>query len=103
MTIYSLILATAAGFLLGLFFFGGLWLTVQHLARSRHAALLMISSLLVRLTLTVSGFYFVMQETWHNLLACLFGFLIARTLVVRRLRPDVYNQQELTTPSPLEE
>lgn len=81
-------LSVAAGAGLGLLYFGGLWLTIRRLAGSRRPALLFGSSLAVRLSLTVVGFYFVMDGSWERALACLGGFLIARQVLISRLRPD---------------
>ncbi len=81
-------LSVAAGVGLGLLYFGGLWLTVRRLAGSRRPAMLFGASFVVRLALTVVGFYFVMDGSWERALACLGGFLIARQILTSRLRPD---------------
>lgn len=83
----ALVLALAAGAALGLVYFGGLWLTVRQLAGSGRPALLFGASLLVRTLLTVLGFYLVMDASLARVLACLLGFIIARQLLVSRLRP----------------
>ena len=79
--------AGAAGAALGLFYFGGLWLTVRRLPRSRRPGLLLLGSFLVRSAVVVPGFYFVMGGRWERLLACLVGFLAARTVLLVLLRP----------------
>ncbi|MFA7441019.1 MAG: ATP synthase subunit I [Sphingomonadaceae bacterium] len=86
--VVTLLLALVAGVGLGLLYFGGLWLTVRRLATSRRPALLFGTSLVVRLALTVLGFYFVMDGSWPRALACLGGFLIARQILTYRLRPE---------------
>jgi F1F0 ATPase subunit 2 len=85
--ILSLLLAMVAGLALGLWYFGGLWLTVQRLPSARHPGVLSLISLIIRLGLTLAGFYLVMAGKWERLLACLAGFLLMRTLLVRRLGP----------------
>lgn len=82
-----LLLAFVTGAGLGLFYFGGLWLTVQRLADSHRPVLLFAASFAVRTALTVLGFYFVMDGRWERALACLLGFIIVRQLLVSRLRP----------------
>ncbi len=82
-----LIPAFAAGLLLGLFYFGGLWLTVQRLPRSEHPGMLTLVSLIIRLGVTLAGFYLVMAGRWERLLVCLAGFLLVRIVLVRRLGP----------------
>ncbi len=83
----TLFLALAAGLVLGLFYFGGLWLTVQRLPQTRHPGLLAFLSLTIRLGVTLVAFYLVMAGRWERLLVCLAGFLLARFLLVRRLGP----------------
>ena len=83
--ILALALALFAGALLGAFFFGGLWWTVQKGVASERPALWFLGSLLLRTGLILAGFYFVSQGHWSRLVACLLGFLIARIIVVRRL------------------
>lgn len=82
-----LLLAFAAGLAVGLFYYGGLWLTIRRLPQSRRPAMLTGMSLLVRLSLTSAAFYIVMGGRWERLLACLAGFLLVRVLLVRRLGP----------------
>jgi F1F0 ATPase subunit 2 len=82
-----LFLAFVAGIVVGLFYFGGLWLTVQRLPQTRRPAVLSLVSLFIRLGLTLAVFYLVMAGRWERLLACLAGFLLMRLLLVRRWRP----------------
>ena len=90
-------LALLAGALLGAFFFGGLWWTVQKGVVSDRPALWFLGSLLLRTGVVLAGFYFVSQGHWSRLLACLLGFLIARVLVVKRLA-----RAPAAAPTPLE-
>ena len=83
--ILALALALLAGALLGAFFFGGLWWTVQKGVASERPALWFLGSLLLRTGMVLAGFYFVSQGHWSRLVACLLGFLIARVIVVKRL------------------
>ena len=77
-----LALTGMAGLLLGAIFFGGLWWTVRLGVASRRPALLFLGSLLLRTVVVVAGFYFVGDGHWQRLLACLFGFVIARFIVL---------------------
>ncbi len=81
----ALALAFLAGALLGMFFFGGLWWTVQKGLTSKTPALWFLGSLLLRTGLVLAGFYLAAQGHWSRLAACLLGFLTARLIVVRRL------------------
>ena len=94
----NLTLAFVAGALLGAFFFGGLWWTVQKAITSERPAIWFLGSLLLRTCLILTGFYLVAQGHWSRVVACLLGFLVARLLVVRRLsRPTAEGPIELET------
>jgi F1F0 ATPase subunit 2 len=71
----------AAGLLLGVFFFGGLWWTVSRGASARRPALWFLGSLLVRMGVTLAGFYLAARDSWQRWLLCLLGFVLARILV----------------------
>ena len=81
--ILPLISALAAGIGLGLFHFGGLWLTVRQLPTARRPLLLSMCSFLGRLGVVLFGFYLVMDNHWERLLVCLLGFLGGRVILVR--------------------
>ncbi len=83
----SLILASAAGGLLGAIFFGGLWWTVRMGILSKKPALWFFGSLLLRMSIAMAGFYFVSGGHWERLLLCLLGFVMARLLVIWLTRP----------------
>ncbi|MFZ6030148.1 MAG: ATP synthase subunit I [Chloroflexota bacterium] len=86
--VIGLALALFFGLLLGAFYFGGLWWTVQKLSHVRRPTLLFIGSLAVRLALVLAGLYLVAGDQLGRLVACLLGFLLARTLLVVHWRPS---------------
>ena len=83
------LLAVGVGFVLGLFFFGGLWWTVRHAVISPRPALWFIGSMLLRVAVTLAGFYWVSADQWWRLLLCTIGFIVARPVVSRTVnRPE---------------
>ncbi len=82
--ILSVSIAFAAGLLLGLFYFGSLWLTVQNLVKMKRPALLSFGSFFVRTGLTLAGFFVVMSGQWERAFACMFGFLVMRRILTHR-------------------
>ena len=81
--VLTLMLAGAAGGLLGLLFFGGLWWTLRRALDSPRPALWVGGSLLLRMAGVAVGFVLVSAGDWRRLLSCLLGFWAARWLVVR--------------------
>lgn len=84
-----LFLSFLGGGLLGLFFFGGLWWTVQKIAGSGGSYLLFVASFLVRTTVALGGFFLLLTLGWQYLLAAMVGFIIARTILANKLKPHI--------------
>ncbi len=82
-----LMLAFAGGMGIGLFYFGGLWWTVQRFCYSHRPWLLTLGSFLVRSCLSLTGFYIIMGGRWERLLAGLLGFILLRLFLVKHLKP----------------
>lgn len=74
------------GIVLGLFYFGGLWLTLRRLSVVNHQAFWMISSFLIRNLLVVVGFYPIVLQGWQLTLICLAGFIVIRFIVTQRIK-----------------
>jgi F1F0 ATPase subunit 2 len=70
---------------LGIFFFGGLWWTVQRIPTAEFPGALALGSMMIRTLITVAGFYWVMDGSWERLLAAGAGFVFARLVMVRRV------------------
>jgi len=77
-----LLLATAAGVVLGAGFFGGLWWTVRRSLASQRTASWLLVSFVLRMSIGSAGLYFVSSGRWERLVACLLGFIVARFGVV---------------------
>jgi F1F0 ATPase subunit 2 len=79
-----LLVSLSGGALLGLAFFGGLHWTVRRGLMARAPAVWFLGSLLLRTGLVLGGFYLLARDDWRRLLLCLVGFLVARTVLLRR-------------------
>lgn len=71
-----------AGLVLGVLFFGGLWLTVKNAVVSEKPALWFIGSFFIRMSIALIGFYYLSQGSWKNLLVAVSGFIIARYIII---------------------
>ncbi|WP_301922280.1 ATP synthase subunit I, partial [Ferruginibacter sp.] len=67
--ISNLIWAFIVGLLLGVLFFGGLWITVKKVINSKIPGLLMVGSFVLRITIVLAGFYFIGLGDWKKLIA----------------------------------
>jgi F1F0 ATPase subunit 2 len=79
----------AAGLLLGAFFFSLLWWTTIKGVSSPRPALWFFGSMLLRMSVTLPGFYLVGRDDWQRWLSCLLGFVVARTVVKWLTHPPV--------------
>jgi len=83
---FDLAVAIGEGALLGVFFFGGLWWTVRQGIASDRVVLWFLGSMLLRMSVVLLGFYFMLGNDWKKLLVGLLGFILARLLVTRLTR-----------------
>ncbi len=91
-----LLLALLEGALLGVFFFAGLWWTVRQIESSKQVALLFLGSMLLRTSVVMLGFYFILGDNWQRLLAGLLGFIVARIIVTRLTRTTDQTNSSIT-------
>lgn len=76
-----LIFRFMAGTVLGVLFYGGLWMTVRRIITTPHPIALTLGSFVGRSVITLMGFFLVTNGQWQNAVACLAGFALARVLV----------------------
>lgn len=70
---------------LGIFFFGGLWLTMNRLHHSKKPELLTLGSFLFRSAVCVFGFYLVVETGLEGMAFSLAGFILTKIVLVSRL------------------
>jgi F1F0 ATPase subunit 2 len=84
-----------AGLILGTIFFFGLWLTVKKMVDAKKPALLFLSSLFFRVSITLTGFYYISLGNWQRLLICLLGFITARYIIIHRTKSHELKQTQI--------
>ena len=78
------------GTLIAAVYLSTLWLTVQHIHTLRHPALALLTSLLARMLLVVSVFYFILGDGhWPRLLAALAGFVVLQIISTRAVASQI--------------
>ena len=78
------------GFLIGLGYFGGLWLTLKKLPNNSHPYRLMIGSFILRLMISLCCFYALIYifnnlETGIILFIAILGFILARLVLTKKI------------------
>jgi F1F0 ATPase subunit 2 len=79
--------AAVAGIGLGLFYYGGLWLTVRGLGAWQHPGVVFLTSFVVRTLVVVGALTLMTRVQWWLVLVALAGMLVARVALTRRLGP----------------
>jgi len=93
--ILYMVLVFIAGLILGTLFFGGLWFTVKKAVDSKAPTIWFFVSSLLRIGITLTGFYFIADGNFKRLLICLFGFVIARFIITRITKPKQELKKEV--------
>lgn len=79
----SLILRIPAGILIGVMFYGGLWLTVSRLTRTSSPVLLSVTSLFLRMGLLLVSIWYLSGGRASGILGCTIGLMASRILLTR--------------------
>jgi F1F0 ATPase subunit 2 len=83
--IYSL-LYLFIGLGLGLFYFGGLWLTIKNMNQVRSPIVLTLGSYILRIAAVfLVLIYVARQGEWENILILLVGFIASRIFLSRMI------------------
>lgn len=83
--IYSL-LYLLVGLGLGLFYFGGLWLTIKNMNQARSPIVLTLGSFILRTGAVFSVLIYVARQgDWENILILLAGFIVSRIFLSRMI------------------
>ena len=83
LSIYSL-LYLIIGLGLGLFYFGGLWLTIKNMNQVRSPIILTLGSYILRIAAVIFVLiYIARQGDWGNILILLVGFIVSRIFLSR--------------------
>lgn len=83
--------AAVWGAILALIHFGGLWLTIRRLPEARRPRMLFWGSFIIRLGLTLGGFYLTIGMGTWAIFAAFAGFYLTRTVYLHRYSDDVRN------------
>ncbi|MDB9348267.1 ATP synthase subunit I [Nodularia spumigena] len=85
--IIYLLIALPLGFTLGIFYFVNLWLTVRQIPTTQWPFRLIVGSFVGRTSITILGLYLIMDGNWKRMLISLFGFVLARSILINYWQP----------------
>ena len=73
------------GVLLGLFYFGGLWMTLKYIARTNKSKSWLGVSFIIRIALIMAGFWVSIKVGAVSFILTFSAFLITRVILTRTL------------------
>ena len=73
------------GVILGLFYFGGLWMTLTYISRSKRQKSFLFLSFVVRIFLILAGFWVILRLNPVGFMLTFPTFLITRVILTRSL------------------
>jgi len=95
-TSIELTLAFLTGIVLGIIFFGGLWLTIRWAMNSKNPGIWFLLSMLSRTAIVVVGIFVITHGEIGEVLLCMAGFILTRIFLSRRLDLSTYKQNANT-------
>lgn len=85
----QLLIGALWGMSLGIFYFGGLWVTVRLVPRVSKPKKLLVISFILRISVVLTGLGFVLRLHSLHFLATLAAFFLVRSIMLRRVsRPN---------------
>ncbi len=81
---YSMAAAAFWGLMLGVFYFGGLWVTVQRMAVSKNPRALMVSSWLIRIAVVLPGMWLALKQS-VGVFCVAFGVFVTTRFVIQKI------------------
>jgi F1F0 ATPase subunit 2 len=80
-----LLASLLGGGLIGLVYFGGLWLTIRYMTEKQGSNWLLLASFVGRAVIAVAAFVWLVNGRLPELIAALIGFFLMRTILIRQV------------------
>lgn len=77
-----MIIGFFGGIILGIIFFGGLYWSVNQLAKVRYPAVLMIASAFVRMGILLFGIFLLADNNIKNMLSIVVGIILVKVVMI---------------------
>ena len=87
-------IAFLIGIVLGVLYFGGLYLSVERLNRVKHPSILMVLSFILRMGLLVVVFFYISKGGYKDILFTLGGLILVRFIMIFRVKKEIPNPKK---------
>lgn len=82
------------GMLLGLVYFGGLYLSIKRMSESKYPAMLMTLSFIIRMGILIGIFFYLSKDGYKNMLFALLGVILTRFILTFTLKGQSENSKK---------
>lgn len=79
------------GLILGVVYFGGLYLSVQMINTAKHPSLIMVLSFAIRMIILVTAFFFIAKNGIKHILLALVAVMLVRLVMTLKLKDQTAN------------
>lgn len=69
------------GIILGIIYFGGLYLSIQKINKVKYPSLLMSLSFIIRMAILLGAFFYISKNGYKNILLALVGVILVRIIM----------------------
>ena len=84
-------IAFLIGVVLGVLYFGGLFITVEKIDRVKYPSLLMVLSFVLRMGLLVATFFYISKGGYKDILFTLAGVILTRFIMTFIVKSSISN------------
>jgi len=86
-----MLLAFFVGIILGIVFFGGLYVSGQKMNKVKHPGLFMAASFFVRIAIVAAGVFLIRDGGFQNMLLALGGMILVRLVMTAKVKKRTKN------------
>jgi len=83
----ALALSALAGIILGILYFGGLWLTINKMRTMKSPGIFLTASFIMRTVVVIGGFYLISDGKLERLAVAMLAFFVTRFVFIRYFQP----------------
>jgi F1F0 ATPase subunit 2 len=89
-----LALSALAGIILGILYFGGLWLTITKMRTLKNPGIFLTLSFILRTVIVIGGFYLISAGHLERLAVAMLAFFVTRFVFIKYFSPERSDEQQ---------
>lgn len=90
----ALAISALAGIVLGVLYFGGLWLTITRIRMMKTPGVFLALSFILRTVLVIGGFYLITDGKLERLAVAMLAFFMTRFVFIKYFSPERNDERQ---------